>query len=128
MLDSVPPCEKVISGVHVLASKPGKHKPIMVRLASQELKAILFKNKKEYAPRHPGKKIVSGRDETGSDGTGWDGTRSGRTGGAEAWKFPLPNVRGPYQNHVSQNAGYIPAQRHSSLLVYQWPAAIQNQR
>ena len=93
MLDSVPPCKKVISGAHVLASKPGKHKPIMVRLASRELKAILFKNKKEYAPRHPGKKIVSGRDETGSDGTGRAGTGPGAEGQEElrpgSFRFPM---------------------------------------
>ena len=70
MLDSIPTCEKVIRDAHVLAGKPGKHKPIMVKLASLELKSILFKNKKKHAPRLPGKKTVLGRDQTEPDGAG----------------------------------------------------------
>ena len=88
MIDSIPPLEKVIKDAHVLAGKPGKHKPIMLKLASLELKSILFKNKKRYAPRHPSKKNVSGRDRAGPEGTGPE-AEAGEETRAGGFCFPM---------------------------------------
>ena len=53
-LESVPGADAVIETAHVLPAKAGKVKPIIVRFLTREIKATIFKNKKEYAPREIG--------------------------------------------------------------------------
>jgi FtsZ-binding cell division protein ZapB len=50
-LSTIPSAEQVLEVAHPLPGKPGEHRPIIMRFYNRNLKAIIFRNKKEYAPR-----------------------------------------------------------------------------
>jgi hypothetical protein len=60
-LESIPSVNAVIETAHVLPAKAGKVKPIIVRFITREIKATIFKNKKEFAPRETGRSGPQGR-------------------------------------------------------------------
>jgi uncharacterized protein YoxC len=68
-LPSVPSADQVLEVAHVLPGKQGHHKPIIMRFYNRNLRNLVFKHKKEAAPRSTG----SGR---GSGGAGQE--RTGR--------------------------------------------------
>ena len=51
LLPAVPSADQVLEVAHVLPSKAGQPKPVIMRFYSRELKDIIFKLKKHYAPR-----------------------------------------------------------------------------
>jgi hypothetical protein len=53
-LPSVPPVEAVLETAHVLPAKANQVKPIICRFTNRDLKATIFRHKKEFAPRESG--------------------------------------------------------------------------
>jgi gas vesicle protein len=49
-IPTVPPCHSLIEVAHILPGKSGK-KPVIVRFFSRYWRSLLFKHRKEYAPR-----------------------------------------------------------------------------
>jgi hypothetical protein len=50
-LDSVPPLEKTLEYAHILPSKGEGHKPVIARFVDRDLRDIVFRGKKDFAPR-----------------------------------------------------------------------------
>jgi len=52
LLQSVPPCEQLLETAHILpARSDSKPKPIIARFYSRNLRALVFRLKKEFAPK-----------------------------------------------------------------------------
>ena len=68
-LSSVPAADQVLEVAHVLPGKQGHPKPIIMRFYNRNLRNLIFKHKKESAPRATG----SGRGGGASAGPGWTG-------------------------------------------------------
>jgi hypothetical protein len=51
---SVPPVEAVLETAHVLPAKANQVKPIICRFVNRDMKAMVFRHKKEFAPREAG--------------------------------------------------------------------------
>ena len=56
LLPDVPTCEQVLETAHVLPGPEGKDKPIIARFFNRNIRAIIFRGKKEHAPRLPAEK------------------------------------------------------------------------
>ena len=52
----MPTCEQVLETAHVLPGPEGKDKPIIARFFNRNIRAIIFRGKKEHAPRLPAEK------------------------------------------------------------------------
>jgi FtsZ-binding cell division protein ZapB len=50
-LKYIPTADQLIEVAHTLPGKPGENKPIIMRFYNRNMKAIIFRNKREYAPR-----------------------------------------------------------------------------
>ena len=53
-ISSVPSCYEAVEMAHVLPGKPDKPKPIIMRFFNRNLKSVLFRFRKEFAPSIPG--------------------------------------------------------------------------
>jgi hypothetical protein len=51
LLSKVPPAEEVLERAHILPSKKEGPKPVIARFYCREIRALVFKLKKEFAPR-----------------------------------------------------------------------------
>ena len=51
ILSTVPTCEQVLETAHVLPGAADKPKPVIARFFSRNIRAIVFRGKKEHAPR-----------------------------------------------------------------------------
>jgi hypothetical protein len=51
IISSVPPVEEVLERAHILPSKKDGPKPIIARFYCREIRALIFKLKKEFAPK-----------------------------------------------------------------------------
>jgi hypothetical protein len=50
-LPSIPPIENTMEMAHILPAKGDAKKPVIVRFFEREIRDIIFRNKKEFAPR-----------------------------------------------------------------------------
>jgi hypothetical protein len=48
----VPPVDNLLEMAHVLPAKEGTTKPIIARFYARELRSLMFRHKKKYAPKH----------------------------------------------------------------------------
>lgn len=53
IIGDIPICEELLETAHILPAKQGKTPPIICRFYSRNMRALIFKLKKEYAPRRP---------------------------------------------------------------------------
>jgi hypothetical protein len=60
-LPSIPPVESVLETAHVLPYTANQTKPIICCFINRDLKAIIFRHKKEFAPRETGESGPRGR-------------------------------------------------------------------
>jgi hypothetical protein len=60
-LRSVPPVEAILETAHVLPAKANQVKPIICRFINRDMKALVFRHKKEFAPRETGGSGPHGR-------------------------------------------------------------------
>jgi hypothetical protein len=60
-LPCVPPVEAILETAHVLPGKANQAKPIICRFTNRDIKATIFKHKKEFAPREIGGSRPHGR-------------------------------------------------------------------
>jgi hypothetical protein len=65
---SVPPCENLIEVAHILPGK-GAKKPIIVRFFSRYWRSLLFRFRKDYAPRE----AAPAADRAGAAAEGYPG-------------------------------------------------------
>ena len=49
----VPDCETLLETAHILPGKTDNHKPIITRFYSRYWRNLVFRNRKEFAPREP---------------------------------------------------------------------------
>lgn len=52
IIGDIPLCEELLETAHILPCKPGKTPPIICRFYSRNMRAIIFRLKKEFGPRH----------------------------------------------------------------------------
>ena len=92
MLPNIPTAEQILEIAHVLPSKPGTVKPVIMRFYNRNVKDIIFKLKKFYAPREEprgggarGANGGQGAGRSGADVPGGGAERSGaeRSGAEE---------------------------------------------
>jgi hypothetical protein len=53
LLTTIPPAEEVLERAHILPSKKSGPKPIIARFYCREIRALVFKMRKEFAPKEP---------------------------------------------------------------------------
>jgi predicted nuclease with TOPRIM domain len=53
LLTTIPPAEEVIERAHILPTKKNGPKPIIARFYCREIRALVFKLRKEFAPKEP---------------------------------------------------------------------------
>lgn len=53
LLHSMPSCDSILETAHILPSKPNQTPPIICRFYSRNIKSLVFKLKKEFAPKLP---------------------------------------------------------------------------
>lgn len=51
LLHSIPPAEQLLETAHILPAKPNSIPPIIARFYTRNLRSLIFKLKKEFAPR-----------------------------------------------------------------------------
>jgi len=51
MMPNIPTCDQVLEMAHILPCKPGSTPPIIARFFSRNIKALVFKLKRDFAPR-----------------------------------------------------------------------------
>ena len=50
-IEHVPDCDTLLETAHILPGKPDSHKPIITRFYSRYWRNLVFRNRKEFAPR-----------------------------------------------------------------------------
>ena len=65
-ISSYPSCETLLETAHILPSKPNTTKPIQVRFYSRYWRSLIFRHRKEYAPRETSETTSSARGQAGS--------------------------------------------------------------
>jgi hypothetical protein len=53
LLVNIPPVDQILETAHILPCKPGTTPPIIARFYSRNIRAMIFKMKKDFAPREP---------------------------------------------------------------------------
>jgi hypothetical protein len=59
-INAIPNCESVIEVAHILPGR-GAKKPVIVRFMSRFWRSLMFKHRREYAPREPAASATGGR-------------------------------------------------------------------
>lgn len=92
ILQSVPTAEQLLETAHVLPGKPGQPKPVIMRFFNRNMRDIIFKLKKSYAPREETNRVGGasggGRSEGGS-GAG-SGAGASARGEVDKGRFAYP--------------------------------------
>jgi hypothetical protein len=52
LLQQIPPVNQILETAHILPSKPNTINPIIARFYSRNIRALIFRLKKDFAPRH----------------------------------------------------------------------------
>jgi hypothetical protein len=52
-IGTIPSCSQLLETAHILPGQSGRPKPIIARFYSRNLRSIIFKFKKDHAPRTP---------------------------------------------------------------------------
>jgi hypothetical protein len=93
LLQHIPSVDQLLEVAHVLNGKPGEPKPVILRFFSRNIKDMIFKLKKFYAPRDSGGRSGGkdgGRNSTGGGGgTGGEQEEAGGFEGRGKYLFPL---------------------------------------
>jgi len=94
ILSEVPTADQLLEMAHVLPGKAGQPKPIILRFFNRNMRDIIFKMKKLYAPRQNQNGRDGGGETGGGNGTGGTsgarGTSGGGGGGEERGRFVYP--------------------------------------
>ena len=53
LIREIPPMERVLETAHILPAKPGSPNPVITRFFSRNVRAMMFRMKREYASRLP---------------------------------------------------------------------------
>jgi hypothetical protein len=102
LISTVPPIEQLLELAHVLPGKAGQPKPVIMRFLNRNVKEVVFKMKKFYAPREESRsgggasQGASGGEPAGSGGGVGEG---GGFEGRGKYLFPLYEdlTRGTFQ-------------------------------
>jgi hypothetical protein len=73
IIRAIPPVDQILETAHILPCKPGTIPPIIARFYSRNIRAMIFRLKKEFAPRSPPEPTSGARSRTGADANGAGG-------------------------------------------------------
>ena len=65
-ISSYPSCETLLETAHILPCKPDSTKPIQVRFYSRYWRSLIFRHRKEFAPRETSENTAPARGQAGS--------------------------------------------------------------
>jgi hypothetical protein len=90
LIPHIPTVDQLLEVAHILPGKAGEPKPVIMRFYSRNVKEIIFKLKKFYAPRVEGTASGASREGRGSgDREGDEGDEAGGFEGRGKYCFPL---------------------------------------
>jgi hypothetical protein len=70
LIRAIPPVDQILETAHILPCKPGNIPPIIARFYSRNIRSMVFRLKKEYAPRSPPEPVNGTRSKTTGAGAG----------------------------------------------------------
>lgn len=65
-LTFLPPVDQILETAHILPSKPNSVPPIICRFYSRNIRALIFRFKRDFAPRHPADRQQQQQQQPGS--------------------------------------------------------------